>query len=339
MSETRLGARGVRAALAATVLAASLMGCPNAGEDLVQSITGTALVGGRVFLDGDGDRLPASGADAPLSGVRVRLLVTGTRDTVARVNSAANGTFVFDAVPVGRYSVVVPGEASFGDSLAVVRVDPSDVNLAPNDTVVVDIAVSFPLLSVAEARQATLGTKVFLQGVALNTPSTFGDTTVHLADTSGAIRVTDARGTLVAAGDSVRVLGRVSARDGQPTLDGGVFTLVAIVGGVSPILLKTGEADSAGGGVYDAQLVRVVDATITDTATVAAGDYVATVVDDEGGPLEVVVDTDAFPGPQLDEQRNRLYPGAVADITGVLVPGDAATGRWRLKPRVAGDVQ
>ena len=82
--------------------------CPNAGEDRVLSIPGTTFIAGVVYLDADGNRAPG-GPDVGLSGVRVRLLVAGTRDTAARALSDQTGVFVFGALPVGKYTVVVPG--------------------------------------------------------------------------------------------------------------------------------------------------------------------------------------------------------------------------------------
>jgi hypothetical protein len=180
----------------------------------VLSIPGTGLVGGVVYLDVDGNR-QAGGPDNGLQNVRVRLVVAGTGDTVARATSDANGTFVLGSVPVGRYTVVLPGEAVFGDTIAIVRIDTADVSLNPDDTVQVQVAVSYPKVTIAEARQLPLGTKVFIEGVALNSLPTFGDTTVSIEDTTGALRITGVRGPLVALGDSVRFLGKLARETGR----------------------------------------------------------------------------------------------------------------------------
>jgi hypothetical protein len=309
--------------------AAATAACPNAGESRVLSIPGTGLVGGVVYLDVDGNR-QAGGPDNGLQNVRVRLVVAGTGDTVARATSDANGTFVLGSVPVGRYTVVLPGESVFGDTIAIVRIDTADVSLNPDDTVQVQVAVSYPKVTIAEARQLPLGTKVFIEGVALNSLPTFGDTTVCIEDTTGRLRVTGVRGPLVALGDSVRFLGKMAARDGQPVLDGAQATVLVTGPGRPAETVTTAVAATADGGRLDAALVKVVDGTIgTDTATVS-GDYVFS-LDDGSGPVTVVFDKDA------GLTRTGYVPGTVIDATGLLVPDGA--GAWRLKPRTNADVQ
>jgi len=327
MSETKRRGRPVRAVTGLVGLVAVLAGCGNAGEDRVLAVPGTGLVGGVVYLDRDGNRTPNS-TDAALPGVRVRLLVGGTRDTIASATSGADGVFAFGRVPVGQYTVVVPGESTFGDSIAVVRVDTAEVNLAPEDTVEIQVAVSFPLVSIAEARALPIGSKVFIEGVALNFRDVFADTVLHVRDTSSAVRITSTQGPLVTTGDSARILGTVAARSGQPALDRGQVTIIAIVGQPTPERVTTLQAATADGGRLDAGLVRVVDATIADTATVS-GDYLAT-VSDGSGPVLVVFDQDA------GLTRTAFVPGVVIDATGLLVPDGA--GAWRIKPRVVADL-
>jgi hypothetical protein len=291
------------------------------------TIPGQGYVGGLVYLDRDGNREPG-GPDVALQGVGVRLVVAGTLDTLARATSDANGAFVFGAVPVGRYTVVVPEAAVFGDSVQVVRIDTADVSLGVDDTTQVNVSVSFPSYTLAEARARPLGEKIFVQGLALNNSPTFGDSTVHLRDTTGALRVAGVRGPLVAGGDSVRFLGLVGARSGQPVIQDGQATILQIVGLPVAIRMSTDSAATAGVGAFDAELVRVVDATVSDTATVD-GDYVVT-VDDGSGVVLVVFDQDA------GLTQSPYVPGVVINATGVLVPDGA--GRWVLKPRNNTDV-
>jgi hypothetical protein len=307
----------------------AVTGCPNAGDNRVLSIPGSGVVGGVVYLDVDGNR-QVGGPDNGLQNVRVRLLVAGTRDTVAQATSDANGGFVLGRVAVGRYTVVLPGEAAFGDTIAIVRIDTADISLTPDDTVQVQVAVSYPSVTIAEARQLAVGTKVFLEGVALNSQTTFGDTTVHLIDTTGALRIAGVRGPLVALGDSVRFLGRIAARDGQPVLDGAQATV--LLAGLVRVAetVTSAQCATADAGRLDAALVKVVDGTIgSDTATVN-GDFTFS-VDDGSGSVTVVFDKDA------SLTRTGYVPGAVIDVTGLLVPDGA--GAWRLKPRTNADVQ
>jgi hypothetical protein len=293
----------------------------------IVSIPGQGFVAGLVYLDLDGDREPG-GPDQALPGVGVRLVVAGTLDTLARATSDANGGFVFGAVPVGQYTVVVPEAPVFGDSLQVVRIDTADVSLGVNDTTEVGVSVSYPSYTVAEVRALPLGEKIFVEGLALNNSPAFGDSTVHLRDTTGAIRVMGTRGPLVAVGDSVRFLGRVAARNGQPVIENGQATIIQIVGPPASIGVTTAEAATANAGVLDAELVRFVNGTIADdTTTTANGDYQFTVDDGLGGAVLVVLDQDVG----FTDMRTLYVPGVVLAGVGVLVP--AGSGSWVLKPR------
>ena len=80
--------------------------------------------------------------------------------------------------------------------------------------------------------------------------------------------------------------------------------------------------------MLDAALVRMSNATISDTATVA-GDFVLT-VDDGSGVVEVVLDQD------VGFLLVPLVPSGVINVTGVLVP--TGSGAWQLKPRSGPDL-
>jgi hypothetical protein len=282
-------------------------------------------VGGFVYLDLNGNREPEpAGPDQALAGVGIRLVVAGTLDTLARATSDANGGFVFNGVPVGQYTIVVPPAAMFGDSIRVVRIDTAEVSVGVGDEQIVEIAVSFPTYTLEEARARPIGEKIFVEGLALNARPTFGDSTVHVRDSTGAMRMTGARGPLVAAGDSVRFLGKVGARDGQPVILEAQSLILAIAGLPVAVRVSSDSAASAGGGALDAELVRVVDGTIADDTVTVNGDYQFT-VDDGSGSVLVVLDEDA------GLSRAPYVPGAVIDATGVLVPDGA--GGWMLKPR------
>jgi hypothetical protein len=188
--------------------------------------------------------------------------------------------------------------------------------------------IPLPVISIRAARALTPGQIAVVVGVALNGSTTFSDTTVFLADTSVAIRLTRLR-TAVTAGDSVRVQATTATRNGQPTLDGG--TVTALGRGFYPAAatLTTAAAATAAGGTRDAQLVLVPNATISDTATVL-GDFTLTVSDGSGN-LKVVLDRAAlFTVPGVYVPPNQF------DITGILVP--TGTGTWTLKPRTSADL-
>ncbi|HKI95660.1 MAG TPA: carboxypeptidase-like regulatory domain-containing protein, partial [Gemmatimonadales bacterium] len=279
------------------------------------------------YFDVDGSRTPTQ-PDSALPGITVSLIAKGTPDTVASKKTDQNGSYSFPGVPVGTYAIEVD-TAGFGDSISVVKQDSSQVTVHPLDTLTVTSAVSYPSYGVAAARALGPGHKVFVPGIVLNPPGLFSDTSVFLADTSAAIRGTDVRPSNAFAGDSVRFFGLTSTRDGQPILtrvqiyDIGVGTLPA------PVRLTTAEAAGANGGALDASLVKVFDASITDTTTDVNGNYLLT-VDDSTGALNVVFDQNA------SLTRTPYVPGVKVDVTGLLVP--SGTGDWVLRPRANSDV-
>jgi hypothetical protein len=331
--------RRVWLALALIVLTATR--CENAGEGRVLSIGSSGIVKGLVYLDRNGNRL-SDGADTALRQVRVRLIASGTFDTTVSVLSDSAGGFRAPSVPIGTYTVAVD-TTTIGDSVQVVQLSATQVSVAPGDSVTITATVSFPLLSVRAARLLPAGQKVFVQGIVVSPRPAFGDTTAHLADTSRAIRLTRVRANPAAGiGDSVRLLGVVATRDGQPTLDDAAIIPLGSSGGPAPAVTTTTVAQTAQGGALDAALVFVGGVVIVDTATVTGTgsppnqDYRLTVDDtpaDTAGRLEVLLDGHAgFVGAVLAPLRR----DSVVNVTGVLVP--ATSGRWRLKPRILADV-
>lgn len=315
--------RAVSAAVMAALLATA---CENAGEDRVLGVSQTGVVRGVVYFDVNGNRT-ADAADRGMQGVILRLRAQGTTDTVAQGVTDAQGLVRIANVPVGAYRVLVD-TAQFGDSISVVVQDSVAVTVPPADSVLLEAGVSFPLVSIREARTLPPGRKVFIEGNALTDFNNFGDTTVHVADSSGFIRATRVLRTAVFAGDSVRVLGVGAARVGQPVL-GNASVITLGIGVLGPAeVLSTVVAGTADGGRLDAALVRIIDAAVNDSSTVL-GDYLLT-VDDGSGPLTVVFDQDA------SLTRTPYVPGVTIDVIGVLVP--TAPGSWVLKPRRNADV-
>jgi hypothetical protein len=308
--------------LGATILA----GCPNSGDDRVLGIDATGFVGGLVYWDVNGNRV-LDGPDVPVEGVLVSLLVSEVGGVVTAALSDPAGQFLMRDVPVGRYHVGV-NTTTLGDTAQVVRIDTSVVELIPEDSAAVAVAVSFPIVTIAEARSLPLGDKVFIIGEALMESGAFGDTTVHLTDTSAAIRVTRVRAPALFPGDSVRLRGTISTRDGQPTLDDATPFIIRFGPPPEPTTVPSGQAATADNGGLDAALVAVADAVVNDTATVD-DDFVAT-VDDGSGAVEVIFDGNvAF-------NLEPIVPDTLMSVKGVLVP--SGPGVWALKPRSQSDV-
>ncbi len=319
-------------AIAAMMAALAVLiwsGCENAGSDRVLSIEAIGEVVGLVYFDADADREPSVN-DTELSGVRVSLVNVGGTVPVASATSDDLGLVELSAVPVGNYQVVVD-TATIGDSTIVAHIDSSEITVVPVDTQIVLIAISFPLLTTSEVLALPIGSKTFVDGIALTAGTVFGDSTLHVADASGALRAVRVGAGLVSVGDSVRLSGTVASRDGQPVLDMNrrVPQVLAIAEAPAPDTLSTADAATALSGALDAGIVRIDTARVVDTATI--GDDLVATVDDGSGELEVVLDGD-LPfnlGPYF-------VPGVDLSLEGLLV---ASGGTWKLKPRGDADVE
>ena len=334
-----------RLPLAAVLASAVALACSNAGADKLLSIGGNGVVRGVIFFDMDGNRVISAGDDS-VRNLTVRLMTLDGLDTIASGASAVSGQFRIPNVPVGTYRVVL-ATGPLSDTAVVVAQDSQQVTILPQDSVAVVIGVSYPHISVRAARNPGLfpvGRKVFLEGIALNAPSNFRDTTMHLQDTSGAIRMTRIVATSTGPGDSVRVRGTTSTRTGQRTLD--VVTVFPISLSFLPTAttVTTAVAKTASNGALDAQQVLILNAPITDTnPTVNAPDFTVT-VNDGSGALEILLDPNA-PGFQTNVVRPPnpaatppyVIPGNKFDIVGLLVP-TSTPGVWRLKPRSSAEL-
>lgn len=326
-----------RANLVPLMAAATLVtavACDNAGADRAIGLSATGLVTGAVYFDANGSGT-RDADDVPFAGARVRLLSPASRDTLLRTTTGADGRFRFTGVPVGSYAIVLDS-ASAGDSARVIGVDVSTVTLLPDDSVEVSGAIGFPTRTADEIRTRPLGERVFVTGVALHARETFSDTLLHIVDTSGAIRAVRVRPSLVPAqaGDSVRLRGRIGQRLGQRALDD--VTVFVIGPTFVPTLttVTTAVAATAQAGALDASLVRVLDAAIIDTATVA-GHFTMT-VNDASGPLTVRLDRAADVTFRAPLPAGLYVPANRFDIVGVLVP--TGTGTFVLRPRSSLDL-
>jgi hypothetical protein len=321
-----------RRVLTALFLGAVAAACSNAGADFGLSVNTTNAVSVVVYLDRDGSRTPSIPIDTAFSGARVALLVTGSGDTVKTVTTNSAGLARFNGVPLGRYTVVVV-PSSIGDSIEVQKIEPESLTVGVSDTNTVVLArLGYPEVSIRQARALPTGRRVFIRGIVLAGVQSFRDTTSHVADSSGQIRLTrvSLRGGAVgnAPGDSVSVLGLTSSRAGQPTLDNALISKFGQRPAPTPLDVGTGTAATANNGALDAALVRVTGALISDTTTVAPDFRV--VANDGSGTLNIILDAN------ISFNRAAFRPGRSMIVKGVLVPD--GQGGWSLKPREVSDV-
>lgn len=319
-------------ALFALSLIGIAAGCDNSGVDRGFTPEGTGTVLALSYLDRDGSR-NLNAPDTLFPNARVALLQRGTSDTFRVATSTTGGLAIFRNVPYGEYRVAL-AIASVGDSLEVGSIDTSAnvrVQTPPDDTAGVAIRLTFPEVSIRQARTLALGKRVFIRSIVLSGVQSFRDTTSHVVDSSGALRLTRVvlRGGLTGnnPGDSVSVIGVVSTRDGQPTLDQAVLTRFATRPPPVPVQVSTGTAATASTGALDANLVQITGAVITDTATIAP-DFRVTLSDGTGS-LVLLLDGN------LNFVRSNFRPGRSVNSRGVLVP--SGSGAWVLKPRDIND--
>lgn len=310
----------------------ALAACENAGEDLSlpPGPTGTFQVA--VFFDRDGTRT-LSAFDTVFRAARVALFVEGGIDTFRLANSRDDGLATFIDVPVGRYRFDVV-RATIGDSLPVVEganlTFPLRADTINKGAVVM---VSYATLSLAEARTAAPGARVFVHGVVTAPMQVFTDQSTFLTDGTTHLRVVPSvhrpgrTGNNI--GDSVIVLGQLGLEHGQPVLRNGEVLTVGTLPPPSLTDVTVAEIGNARGGALDAALVQAPRAEIADTTTVGSEFHVRIATDTD--TATVVFDA------TLQVAKTNFIPGRDMTARGVLVP--VAVGSWVLRPRpVAGEV-
>jgi hypothetical protein len=316
---------------AALALAALAVACDNAGSELGFQESRTSAVSVNVYLDRDGSRT-VTGLDTVFANARVALLSLGSGDTLETATSSNLGVARFNAVPLGQYRVVVV-PSSIGDSIEVASVDSATIRLVTADTNRIVLArLGYPEVSIRQARALPQGRRVFIRGIVLAGVQSFRDTTSHVSDSSGQIRLTRVtlRGGLFGnnPGDSVTVLGITSSRAGQPTLDNALISKFNQRPEPIALSVSSATASNAGGGALDAALVLVTGVTISDSGTVAPDFHVT--ASDGSGDLKIILDGN------LSFARTAFRPLRSMNVRGVLVPDGA--GAWSLKPRSTSDV-
>lgn len=315
----------------ALLLAAALVvpvACTDASDVVLLEIEAAGVLFGQAFLDADasGD---LSAGDTPIVGADVVLVTTTTGQVADRATTDSAGVFTLVEVPVGSYSLSLDSVA-LGDSIAVLDLGP--VTVAVGDTALVNVGVSYPVLSLEEALASTLGNRVFTSGIVLNPRLNFDPTgQVHLAGDSLYLRALNMQRVGINPGDSIRVLGRVVTDNGRVALNEvTAFPLVAQAALVSPVTVSVLEGSTAGGGALDAALARVQSVEITDTSTAVDGHFRFWAVDGADS-IEVVLRS------FLGFNNSAIRPDTIVRVnqaTGLLTPRqDGGTVRWRLLPR------
>jgi len=319
---------------ALALLLASTAACSDPIADHILGIDAVGDVFIFLYLDNDLSTSYIAVRDTKLTGTWVDLVMHGA---ATRVRGGPTDTLAIRAfkVPVGRYTVHVDSTVT-GDTLEL-ESNP-EFTVVKNDSRTYVVGLKYLTYSVDEARSLPTTRRGWIRGIVVNSPNTFGDSTVHVLSDSGsvAIRVVGVRPVFpVIAGDTALFLGRRSERDGQTiwlsTLPGPDPVIHSAGPLPLPDTLTSAAAASADGGTRDARFAIVRAATVADTTTTGGSKVVH--VDDGSGILAVVFAPNINFGP-----FNQYAPGVVLDVTGVLVPDPAMPGTWVLKPRARADI-
>jgi hypothetical protein len=309
------------------LLAFTSLACEDASSDRVLSLDATGTVVGVTYVDRNGNGTFDVGSDPSLPNVAVQLLTRGG-NAVASGTSNSIGVFFLSNIPVGEYELRVTS-SSVPDSLRVLRIDSARVRVNASDTAGVLVTLGYPSVTVREARALEAGKRVFIDGVTHNAFGTFGDSTLHVADSTGAIRATRVQPVNVASGQRVRLLGTTALQGTHRTLTDVTVFVVGPGTQATPVALSTAVAAHADDGKLDAALARI-SGVIVGSQTNSALDVVLS-VNDGSGLLDVVIArATAIP-------TTSFVPGATLTATGLLVPA-ATAGVWTLKPRTLSDL-
>jgi hypothetical protein len=309
-------------------LLAGAAGCESPLSERTIDLDATGAARVMLFLDNNLNARFDPTADLLLTDRAVVVRRVGVADsTLAETDET--GVARIDDLGIGRYVATVPGSVR-GDTL-VSALDTVEFQIGPLDTATVVLAVQYPVLDVETFRALAIGRKAWTRGIVYNVPGTFGDSTMHLADTTAAIRAISVRNLSVQIGDTLALLGTRRARSGQPAIE--PQFAMWVTGEVNPPAepVTTAEAATADGGELDAAFVAVRNATVTDTATTIFPAARLLTVNDGSGPLTVSLHPGINP-------TGIFAPGVVLDeIRGLLVP-DPNGSRWILRPRMTNDI-
>ena len=313
--------------LAAGVVA--LVACSNAGENIELPPLPTGGLGVAVYVDRDGTGTLTT-LDTTFAGARVAIFGLGGLDTILAGATSPQGQATFTGVPIGRYQfAVVP--ASIGDSLPELTLLGSDtlrISAQPGSTFAASaVLAGYPTLTLAEARSAAVGRRVFVRAIVTSALQFFPDSATYLRSGALALRVVPSAHwpgrTGNNLGDSVIVAGTTARVGGQPVLANARILTVGTTPAPAPIAVSVTDLPTARNGELDAALVVLDSAAIADTATVP-GFYEMRV--------EVNGDTALVRADSLLLVPKALFvPGRGLHIRGVLVPD--GNGTWYLRPR------
>ena len=274
-------------------------------------------IAGVLYRDNNGNNVFDPATDTPAPGITVQLFRgTDTTTVVATTTTSANGAFVFNTLRPGNYTVrVVPLP-----TMQIVGGNTMSFTVGSQQTTVASVRFTGNLITpIAQARQQPANSQVAVEGVVTAAPGPLGATTIYVQDASGGIMVFNTPTNLgLVVGDSVRIVGRVSAFGGEPQLDRiattGSIDLTRIGTGTVPAPRSIVGADLAG-RAFEGQLVRLSDVRVDSVSgTATSTNYNVHVTTADGVRAQVRVASVA----QVGIPRDFWVVGRRYNVTGPL---------------------
>lgn len=252
------------------------------------------------------------GVDTSAPAVPVALYRQGQTDgePLARTSTDAQGSFSFDRLRPGDYTVVFTPFPS----MRLVGGSTQDFSVGADEVTTADVAFSGSVFSdIADARAAAAdGSVVAVRGVVTAQPS-FSDE-VFVEDGTAGIQVfggaVDAGDMGLDPGDSVIVVGTAGIRFGEIQISD-VTAIIPVGEGPAPSP-ATVTAAEINAGEHQAELVRISGATVVDVDTLSFGNQFVTLLDPAGEEFGVYADS------RTDVTAEAWSVGTEYNVTGVV---------------------
>lgn len=276
-----------------------------------------------VFRDDDASGTFDPAQDTPGPGLAV-VLTRGT-DTVATGVTAADGSVIFQTLRPGPYTLTLTPFPTIqlvdGDTLGVT------VSAAATTDVLVEFTGNL-VVPVSSARSAGSGETVAVEGI-ITWQSFRSNLDAYVQDTSGGIAMFQGSLSPAVEGDSVRVVGTVSAFNGEVQIS--PVTSVDVLASSSVPAPRVVTAAEISAGSFQGQLV-VIDGTVDSLQVFSFDNHNVWLSDASGADFSVFVDSRVGVG-SADWTVGGFYA-----VLGILTTNTSVTPQYRIELRGPADM-
>lgn len=303
-------------------------------------------ISGRLFRDDNGDGDFDAGEDTPAAGVLISLFEGGadggsaaprqTGEPVATTTTASDGTFLFERVRPGTYTLVIeapPSVTIVGGAEQTVVVDPGQAT-----AIGVEFEGSF-LIPISEARAASVGDPVTVEGTVTFAPDFNGDIAFIQDGTAGIVIFEgDGLGQLagvdaLTAGEVVRVTGERGDFFSEAQITAITSLEIVDAGPVPNPRLVTG--DELAAGQFQGELVSN-EGVVEQVDVLNFGNQLVSLRDAGGNTFTVFVDS------RTGVEADTWVEGETFGVTGVVgidTRNDPPFQQFQVEVRSPDDVQ